>query len=1013
MATDSALESWLQSLVDRLADRDRVRAEATIQADVRQLLLTSGLGLEEHDLDVDLETPVTGHRRIDVEVGFTVIEVKKDLRSAAVVKKAVNQLAGYVASRSQETDQRYVGILTDGADWRAYQLHGDELVEVTRFELMPPRQGVLPLLMWLEGVLAVRTGVPPTPREIATRLGATSASYALDRAALAALYAEHQSTPTVQLKRQLWSRLLRSALGTQFPDTDELFLEHTLLVNSAEIIAHLVLGLDVADTQPATLLRGQHFDLAQIYGVVEDDFFDWVLEVSGGASFIRTLARRLSRFDWTNVEHDVLKVLYESVIGAETRKRLGEYYTPDWLAYQVVSETITDPLNQRVLDPACGSGTFLFHAVRRYLAAADAAGQSLAKTLMDLTDRVLGIDLHPVAVSLARVTYLLAIGRERLVDSSRESITVPVYLGDSVQWTQRVDLFSEGQLLIPTGTGNQLFEDELRFPDHLLINASWFDRLIEELAILASKPRDPGTVPPLNALFRRLAVQVNDQPAITASFKVLCRLFDEGRDHIWSYYIRNLVRPAWLSRAENRVDILVGNPPWLSFRHMPSDMQHVFQQMSVDMSLWHGKTVAPTQDLSGLFVARAVQQYLKINGFFAFVMPNAALDRGYFRGFRSGKYSDPSGPTAVNFIGSWDLRRLRPHFFPRGGSVVFGMRTNEESRKLPVETIRWTGTIPRAAHTWAQVAPYTTRQEARLVVSDDESLAVSPYEPRFSQGATIVPRVLFFVKPQPTSPLGLGAGRSAVQSERSSTEKPPWKNLPDMTGVVESEFVRPILLGESILPYRVLPSRKAVLPLEGTELLDSDNPHLDDYPGLADWWRRAEALWNVHRSSDRLSLQERIDYRRGLTGQLPISSLRVVYGASGMHVAAAMVDAPNAVTEHNLYWGAISSRDEGWYLCAILNCPELTQLVRPLMSYGKDERHVDKHIWKLPIPQYNPADLVHQRLSELGQHQANLVAMLNLDEKVNYVTLRQRVRQELASSSYAAEIEEIVIDMLA
>ena len=78
--------------------------------------------------------------------------------------------------------------------------------------------------------------------------------------------------PPSKLKRQLWSRLLRSALGTQFTDTDELFVEHTLLVNSAEIIAHLVLGLDVTDMQPATLLGGQRFDLAQIYGVVDEDF---------------------------------------------------------------------------------------------------------------------------------------------------------------------------------------------------------------------------------------------------------------------------------------------------------------------------------------------------------------------------------------------------------------------------------------------------------------------------------------------------------------------------------------------------------------------------------------------------------------------------------------------------------------------------------------------------------------------------------------------------------------------
>jgi hypothetical protein len=130
VVTESALEDQLRALLERLANRDRVRSEATVQADIRDLLLNGGLGLGEHDLEVEPEAPVHGHRRIDVEVGFTVIEVKKDLRSVAVVRDAENQLAGYVASRSQQTGQRYVGILTDGTEWCAYHLQGGELVSL-------------------------------------------------------------------------------------------------------------------------------------------------------------------------------------------------------------------------------------------------------------------------------------------------------------------------------------------------------------------------------------------------------------------------------------------------------------------------------------------------------------------------------------------------------------------------------------------------------------------------------------------------------------------------------------------------------------------------------------------------------------------------------------------------------------------------------------------------------------------------------------------------------------------
>src|SRR5215218_1640146 len=97
----------------------------------------------------------------------------------------------------------------------------------------------------------------------------------------------------------------------------------------------------------------------------------------------------------------------------------------------MVSEVVDAPLEQRVLDPACGSGTFLFWAVRRYLEQAEAAGVPNAEAIDGVTDHVFGIELHPVAVTLARVTYLLAIGPQRLQD--RGALSVPVYLGDAIQ----------------------------------------------------------------------------------------------------------------------------------------------------------------------------------------------------------------------------------------------------------------------------------------------------------------------------------------------------------------------------------------------------------------------------------------------------------------------------------------------------------------------------------------------------------------------------------------------------
>lgn len=561
----TALGEQRSVLQDRLVNvAGVVRSEATIQADVRMMLLDPQLGLADDNLNVDLEAPVGDGRRIDVEVGCTVIEVKRSLATPAAIAAATAQLCGYVATRAAELGQRYVGILTDGRLWIAYHEVDGALVEATRIAAGGGEPGASALLLWLEGVLATRRAMAPTPQAIAQQLGARSSAHALDYSTLMALYAHGRDMPTVQLKRELWAKLLRGALGTQFADSDELFLDHTLLVNSAEIIAHLVLGLPAEVLPPATLLSGDQFAVAGIYGVVDRDFFDWVLEVPGGEGYVSALARQLSRFDWSAVEHDVLKVLYESVIPSETRKALGEYYTPDWLASRVVTEAVTAPLTQRVVDVSCGSGTFTFYAVKRFLDAADDAGLSTTDALARVSSHVLGIDLHPVAVALARVTYLLAIGRQRL-NAQRGALSVPVYLGDSLGWDQRDDLLTVDYIVIPTESDDKLYAGELRFPDHLLQDAKNFDELVQALIEESERAVGKPTKTLSAGTVRRLNIADDDLPALNANFARLKELHEEGRNHIWGYYIRNVTRPAWLSREDNRADVLVGNPP---FRRM-------------------------------------------------------------------------------------------------------------------------------------------------------------------------------------------------------------------------------------------------------------------------------------------------------------------------------------------------------------------------------------------------------------------------------------------------------------
>jgi len=921
----------------------------------------------------------------------------------------------YVRQRTDETGQRYVGVLTDGRSWILHRLLPDDtLTEVGERFVLASGSEFARLAAWLEAVLATTQQVTPTPRTIIGQLGAGAPGFELGLADLRELYAACKPIPGVALKRELWARLLFAALGTNFEASDDLFVTHTYLVLTAELLAHEVAGLPT--TPPGgdiqALLEGHQFNLAGLHGVVEADFFDWPASHQDGGLVIRAIARRLARFDWAHVEHDVLKALYESVIDADTRRRLGEYYTPDWLAERMVASSVPDPLTQRVLDPACGSGTFLFWAIRRVLKAADAAGLGNHEALARVVANVHGIDLHPVAVTLARVTYLLAIGRDRLRD--RDALSVPVYLGDSIRWEQDTSLLQQGGITIQTSAELVLHAQELHFPEGILQDPARFDRLVAALADKAAPKRavtDPK-VPSIAGILVAHGVAAADRAAVELVFEKLWRLHRAGRDHVWGYYVRNLARPLSFTRPGHQANVLVGNPPWLAYRHMPSLLQERYQALAKPRRLWAGGKVATHQDLSDLFVARVVEQYLKPGGHFAFVMPFAVLSRRQYAGFRSGHWPSGAGAHAVQFEAPEDFARVKPPLFPVPACVVSGTK-RAPSRTLPAAGSRWTGRVANHHQSWEQVVGSLVNVAEDVRTAQDD-MPGSPYKTRFTQGATFVPRVLVTVTREPPGPLGVAAGHVPVRSARSALEKPPWKDIETLGGVVEERFVRPMHLGSTIVAHRAREPEWAIVPWADGKLLDGTSEQLDEYPRLASWWRSAERLWNAHKGEvNRLALRDRLDFQGGLRKQFPIPPHRVLYTASGQHIAACRLADTSAVIEHSLYWSAVATAEEARYLTAILNSRALTDAVLPLQSRGQhNPRHFDTHIFALPFPTFKPGNALHAQLADLAERAEVVAAQVALDDGWQFQKARRITREALYADGVAGEIDEAVTDLI-
>lgn len=109
--------------------------------------------------------------------------------------------------------------------------------------------------------------------------------------------------------------------------------------------------------------------------------------------FIRHLIEQLASYDWASLTDDVLGSIFEQLIPRQEQALLGQFYTPRPVADLLVALTV-DGDRPLVLDPGCGSGTFLMSAYG-YLA------HSARLSHKDLLSIIWGFDISPFAAELA------------------------------------------------------------------------------------------------------------------------------------------------------------------------------------------------------------------------------------------------------------------------------------------------------------------------------------------------------------------------------------------------------------------------------------------------------------------------------------------------------------------------------------------------------------------------------------------------------------------------------------
>ena len=1024
-----------------LTRHNNAEAEANITSAVRDFLILARLAKPE---EITEENPPSdsSRRAVDLTALDTFVEMKTRIGPGGEPHAPyVEQLDDYL-TQSQEQGRVRMGILTDGKYW-LLRWPGAGPVKTVRpyaFTLEDSNQWYT-LYEWLrDEALVSLENIPPDRKSIADHFGTDSPSYQRDIDALAAMYREYSGNETIKVKRRLWHDLLRTALGEVAGinmEMDDLFVRHTYLTAVIGMVVQAYFGIDIrqmAETDPADLLEGREFrSKTGLQGVVESDFFAWPAEV-GGHPLLKTVARRAAKFDWRQAPTDIGAILYETVIPADERRTLGEYYTPAWLARSIVRELVDDPLDQSVLDPACGSGTFVAESVTYFIDRSRRKRPRLnpRERLYKLQQAISGIDVHPVAVHLARAAWVLAAQpaiQAAVGHGFGSNITVPIYLGDALQLrTRSTGMFSDDLVTIPVDRppeeggaaafGEGIEALELAFPVSLVERPEDFDAFIGDVAEAIEHDDDPYF-----ALDDHNITNDGERTVLENTIAVLQKLHADGRDHIWAYYTRNLVRPVTL--ALKKVDVIVGNPPWINYNQTIDILRIELERQSKDQyGIWQGGRYATHQDVAGLFYSRCVDLYLKEGGLIGMVMPHSALQTGQYAKWRTGAWSTRRRlqTLSVDFgvKTAWDLEQLEPNnFFPIPASVVFAKRLSTAQKASPLagSVELWLG---RAG------AEHIIRES--VAITDTSAGGDSPYGGYSRQGAVIVPRCLFFVTKTENTAVIQAGQTVTVDPRRGSQDKEPWRSLdlPAITGqTIEKAHVFNVHLGETIVPYATLDPLKAILPLkQGDARLPTD---IKGTAGIRlsglerrmrTRWQTVSRLWEENKGPhNKLNLLNQLDYIHKLSAQLEWMReaggrpVRLAYSSSGQPTAAILHE--DALVDYTLFWTPCKDIQEAYYLLAIINSQALYNAVSPLMPKGLfGARHLQKHLWKLPIPAFNHRNRQHTAIAQAGQVAAEGAALqlAKLRQapgpKLTVTVARRELRAWLRASAEGQAVEK-------
>ncbi|MGC8957639.1 MAG: Eco57I restriction-modification methylase domain-containing protein [Candidatus Kapaibacteriota bacterium] len=967
--------------------------------------------------------------RSDAVHGRLIIEYEnpKSFRSERNIDHAFEQLISYLSGEMERAkDTRFVGVGFDGKQifFVQYQDKNWETIDRRKFVRRGPYDFTPESARTFLIHLRALSRLPLNAENLAQKFGPQS-DLALQMVSAFANALKYWGDQThIRTFFNEWKRLFGIVYGEQFSgghqekeaktlsklykvraETDFqelLFSVHTYFAFLMKLIAAELLTLretsfgsslasqlaHISDKELKQQLEdienGGIYARKGITNFLEGDFFRWYLDAFDSPELrdaIREVARCLSEFEPAtstldpSSTRDLLKKLYQYLVPQEVRHRLGEYYTPDWLAELLLNEVGYDGNTlKRFLDPACGSGTFLVLAIQR----AKEYGQKEKWPPLEIAKRIVaniwGFDLNPLAVIAARTNYLFALGD---LINELERVEIPIYLTDSVLTPTRITGNLYGEFLeVSTSVGKfQIPAEWVRVGGFLLANAA---PLVEEMA------KNQYSVDEAMTRFKNEGLVFSNNEQIVKDFyKQILELEKQNKNGIWARFLKNAFAPMFAGKF----DFVVGNPPWIRWGYLSKEYREATLNLWKEYGLFSLKGYAARlgggeKDFSMLFTYASADYYLKVGGKLGFLITQEVFkSKGAGEGFRRFQLGDGK---YLKVLKAHDLVSIQPFEGAANKTAAIILKKGEKT-EYPLPYFVWTkkkgvGKIAtdklldevlpllrKKKYNAQPIGNLTGSWQTFSIGQEDLSGIEGRNYYRAKQGADPQPYGVFLLRVKSKLSDGSllienlpqsGKFRVAVVEER-----------------IEPDLIYPALRGSDIEKWKASP--------EIFILMAQDPQKREPYPEsqMKNNWPKTfsylikfiDVLLARSSKSIRDLMNRTAFYAMFGIGPYTTSPYKVVWKFMSNDIVAAVISQhktelgyKTVIPIKTVAMFSVNFESEAHYLCAIINSKPVRDFIKSFSSAGRGfgTPSVMEHIG---IPKFDPQNPLHQKLSEISK----------------------------------------------